>query len=258
MSLISKSSGGGTRPAGDLSLAVTRELGDLSLRQAPRRWTLDNWIKNRRKTVGQVAAAKFVGRVWGIVTTRSTLHLQVYRADLSRVKNFAPWQATWLRDLLAANHPVHELPRVFGGQVVSYGLVGQRVVTTAGVGYIVDAFQNLVELENMKYHGFGTGTGAEASGDTALGTEFTTEYATDNTRPTGTTTEGASANIYRTVATFSPDSGGTLAVTEHGVFSQAAVAGGVVLDRTKFSAVNLVASADSLQATYELTCAAGG
>ena len=141
------------------------------------------------------------------------------------------------------------------GTVTHYGLASMRVVTTAGVGYIVDAFQNSTELENMKYHGFGTGTGSEASSDTALGTEFTTQYASDSTRPTGTTTEGATANIYRTVATFSPDSGGTLAVTEHGVFS--ASSSGVLLDRSVFSAVNTVGGSDSIQATYDLTLTAG-
>jgi hypothetical protein len=139
---------------------------------------------------------------------------------------------------------------------VDYGLVGLKVVTTAGVGYIVDAFQNSVELENQKFHAFGTGTNAEASGDTALQTELTTQYATDNTRPTGTTTENG-ANVYRTVATFSPDSGGTIAVTEHGILSQAATGGGVLLDRTVFSAVNVVAGSDSIQSTYDITFTAG-
>lgn len=142
------------------------------------------------------------------------------------------------------------------GTIEDLGLLGLRVVTTAGVGFIVDAHQNLVELEDMKYHGFGSGTGNEATSDTALGTEYTTEYVTNSTRPTGTQVEGA-ANIYRTVATFAPDSGGTLAVTEHGIFSSATVGAGVLLDRTKFAAVNLVASADSLQVTYDLTYTAG-
>ncbi|HEX6020907.1 MAG TPA: hypothetical protein VFZ00_02850, partial [Solirubrobacter sp.] len=35
------------------------------------------------------------------------------------------------------------------GDVEHLGLASLRVVTTAGVGYIVDAFQNLTELENM-------------------------------------------------------------------------------------------------------------
>lgn len=141
------------------------------------------------------------------------------------------------------------------GRRLHYGLASLRVVTTAGVGYIVDAFQNSVEVENMKYHGLGTGTNAEAVGDTALQTELTTEYSSDNTRATGTTTEGASANIYRTVATNTVD--GAAAVTEHGILSQAATGGGVLLDRSKFSVINL-ASGDSIQSTYDLTFSAGG
>lgn len=144
----------------------------------------------------------------------------------------------------------------YDGTVDQLGLMSLRVVTDAGVGFVVDAFQNLVELENMKFHGFGTGTTAEAAGQTALVTELTTQYAADSTRPTGTTTEGA-ANVYRTVATLSPDTGGTIAVTEHGVFSQAATGGGTMLDRSVFSAVNLVAGSDSLQVTYDLTFPSG-
>lgn len=146
------------------------------------------------------------------------------------------------------------LTHIRADEMLDLGLASMRVVTTAGVGYIVDAFQNSVEAENMKYHGLGTGTNNEASADTALQTELTTEYGTDNTRPTGTTTEGASANIYRTVATNTLDA--SAAVTEHGIFSQAANSGGVLLDRSKFAAVNLV-SGDGLQSTYDLTLPAG-
>ena len=110
----------------------------------------------------------------------------------------------------------------------------------------------------MRYHGFGTGTTAEAIGQTALITELTTQYTVDNTRLTGTQTEGGSANVYRTVATLSPDSGGTIAVTEHGLFDNATVGAGTLWDRSVFTAVNLVAGSDSLQVTYDLTLSAGG
>jgi hypothetical protein len=133
------------------------------------------------------------------------------------------------------------------------GLLSRRVVTTAGVNFIVDAFQNSTELENFKYHGLGTNSTAEASSDSALGAELTTQYNPDSTRATGTTTEGASANIYRTVATNTVDA--SAAVTEHGVFSAASA--GTLLDRSVFSTVNLT-SGDSLQTTYDLTCSAGG
>ena len=142
------------------------------------------------------------------------------------------------------------------GERIPYGLATVAVVTTAGVNFIVDAFQNSVELESMNFHGFGTGSGAEAVGNTALGTELTTQYATDNTRPTGTQSENG-ANVYRTVATLDPDA--DVAITEHGIFSQAATGGGVLLDRSLFSAINLSgAGGDTLQATYDFTVTSGG
>jgi hypothetical protein len=139
--------------------------------------------------------------------------------------------------------------------VEDHGLVSKKVVTDTGVGYIVDAFQNLTELENMKFHGLGTGVTAEAASQSALVTELTTEYNPNSTRATGTTAENA-ANIFETVATNTLDSG-TPAVTEHSAFS--ATSAGVMLDRSLFSAINLVgANGDSLQTTYRLTFTSGG
>ncbi len=142
------------------------------------------------------------------------------------------------------------------GRVTDFGLASLRVVTTAGVNYLVDALQNIVEPENLKYHGIGTGAVAEAVGDTALGAELTTQYNPDSTRATGTTTEGASANIFRSVGTNTLDSG-TPAVTEHGLFS--ASSAGTLLDRSVFSAINLNgANGDGLQTTYDYTLSTGG
>lgn len=256
---MSMQTGGRSTAHGHASHQLARDLGVLTdrrpLAKAPLAWRVSNFLQNRRKTVGQVTAAAMVGKVFGFAPMLAALSGRVYRADLSRL---APEQILKLKALLQENVDVRLLPAHFGGQALEYGLLSQRLVTDTGVGFIVDAFQNLVELEIMKFHGFGTGTTNESAAQTALVTELTTEYATDNTRPTGTTTEGASANIYRTVATLSPDSGGTIAITEHGIFSQAANSGGVLLDRSKFSAVNLVASADSLQTTYDLTVSSGG
>jgi hypothetical protein len=131
------------------------------------------------------------------------------------------------------------------GRRTMLGLISTRVVTTAGVGYIVDAFQGSVEPENMKYHGMGTGNTAENASDTQLVTEV-------ETRATGTTTEGASANIYRTVGTCAATT--NRAIVEHGVFS--ASSNGVLLDRSVFSTINL-ANGDSIQFTYELTFPSG-
>ncbi len=135
-----------------------------------------------------------------------------------------------------------------------YGVLSRRVVTNNGVGFLVDTFQNLLEPETMKYHGIGTGTNAEAAGDSALQTELTTQYNPDNTRATGSTTESASG-IFQTVGTNTVDA--TVAITEHGILSQSATGGGVLLDRSVFSALNLV-SADSLQTDYRLTLSSGG
>ena len=131
------------------------------------------------------------------------------------------------------------------GSRVNYGVVSRRVVTTAGVGFITDAFQNLVELEAMNYHASGTGTTAEAVGDTALVTEAATRVAGTQSEP--------SANVYRTVATIPYT--GTLAVTEHGIFSAAAA--GTLLDRSVFAAINVV-NLDSIQFTFSLTTSSGG
>ena len=208
------------RPTGSLHLPVIR--GPRPRVHRALGWRVKNWLTHRWRELPATLAVWLARRLASVPVITSALRLRVLHGD---------------------------------GSVTDLGVVSRRVVTTAGVNYIVDAFQNTVEVENMKYHGFGTGTGAEASGDTAHGTEMTTQYATDNTRPTGTTTEGASANIYRTVATFSPDSGGTIAITEHGVFS--ATSSGTLLDRSVFSAVNVVAASDSIQSTYEITFSAG-
>lgn len=241
---------------GERQHRVIRRLGPLADRQPPRRlsflqWVLANWHRSRQ---GQ-PPIDFQGEVAGVLTFRPALYGRVYHADWSKL---APWQAERLRDLLRRNHPVLDLPRYFGGAALDLGLLSTRVVTTAGVNFMVDAFQNTAELENFKFHGYGTGGAAEGVGNTALTTELTTEYASDNVRPTGSQGEGASANVYRTTATLSPDSGGTLAITEHGIFDQAATGGGTLWDRSLFAAVNLVAGSDSLQTQYDLTCTAGG
>ncbi len=136
-----------------------------------------------------------------------------------------------------------------GGEVWDYGHVGCHLIVTAGKNYVASCFDNTAEPENLKYHGYGTGSTAANVSDTALGTELTTQYAVDSTRPTGS--QAHSSATYTTVATLSPDSGGTIAITEWGLFS--ASSSTTLFDRQVFSAVNLVASSDSLQTTYVLT-----
>ena len=131
------------------------------------------------------------------------------------------------------------------GTVEPLGAVSRRVVTNNGVGFIVDAFQNLTELENMNFHAVGTNATAEAASDSALGTEV-------ETRASGTQTE-PSSNQYRTTATISITA--TRALTEHGLLS--ASSAGVLFDRSVFSTINLV-NGESIQCQYTLTLTAGG
>lgn len=129
------------------------------------------------------------------------------------------------------------------------GAFGPNLIVNAGEAYLVDSWQNLVELETMKFHGCGTGATAAAEGDTALQTESTTVLNPDSTRATGSLTE-ASASVFRTVGTLTFD--GAAAVTEWGLLSQAAIPGGTLWSRIVFSAIN-VANGDSIQFTYDLT-----
>lgn len=129
------------------------------------------------------------------------------------------------------------------GKVTDHGVISTKKVTTAFRNYIVDSLQNSTTspLDAFSYHGCGTGTTAEDNTQTALVTEV-------GSRVDGTQTEGATADIYRTVATITP--GGSYAITEHGVFS--ASSGGTMMDRSVFSAINVTAS-DSIEFTYECT-----
>jgi len=131
------------------------------------------------------------------------------------------------------------------GRYQDFGIISRRLVTNAGVAFLVDAFQNLTEIEDFKFHASGTSGTAENVTDTALGVEVAT-------RATGSQTEGA-ANEYVTVGTIPYTA--TLSIVEHGIFS--AGAGGTLWDRSVFAAINVV-NLDSIQFTYTLTVNAGG
>ena len=121
-------------------------------------------------------------------------------------------------------------------------------VTDAYVALLVDDLQAAQAAHStFRYHDSGTGIAAEAATDTALGTP------TAEARDTGTQLEGATANVYKSVATHTY--GGSFAITEHGLFNAATV--GTLMDRTKFAAVN-VNSGEKIEFTYELTVSSGG
>ena len=127
------------------------------------------------------------------------------------------------------------------------GVVSRRMVTTAGVTWLATTFTNTAEPETLNFHDCGTGTTAEAIGQTTLVTPF------GGSRVAGTQSTPGSTNIYRSVATISFS--GTFAITEHGLFT--ASTSGTMFDRSLFSAINVV-SGDSIQFTHETTFPSGG
>ncbi len=133
------------------------------------------------------------------------------------------------------------------GWTIDYGVVGYRSITTAFVNYMVDQLQTETSTwGDFKFHDSGVGTTAENVSNTAM------ETTDGESRATGTQTE-TSANIYSSVGTIAYTT--TKAITEHGLFNDASA--GTLLDRTVFSAVNVV-NGDSIQFSYALTVSSGG
>ena len=127
-------------------------------------------------------------------------------------------------------------------------VVKDRVVTTAFVNYIVaNLIAELAAFGDFKFHHSGTGIVAEAASDTALGTPIAAG------RDTGTQVEGASANIYKSIATTTYTV--TAAITEHGLFNIATV--GTLMDRTVFAAINVV-DTNKIEWTFTIQFTAGG
>lgn len=134
------------------------------------------------------------------------------------------------------------------GRYIDYGVVAHGLVTTAFVNFMVDQLQTETSVwGDFKYHDSGEGTTGATIGDTDI------ETTDGESRATGSQTEGASANIYKSVGTIAYTT--TKAITEHGLFNN--TTGATLLDRHTFSAIN-VGNGDSIEFTYELTCSAGG
>lgn len=134
------------------------------------------------------------------------------------------------------------------------------LITDAGLNFLAVAFTvdgAGADVFNFKYHDSGTGSTAAAQTDTALQTQ-----AGPATRATGTNTQTQSASgtgsttpaIVQSVGTIAYT--GTLAITEWGLFSQAAQ-GGTMWDHRIFSAINVV-NGDSISFTYSLSLPGGG
>jgi len=128
------------------------------------------------------------------------------------------------------------------GKVIDEREVINKKVTTAFVNFIVD--QLITETSafgDFKYHDSGTGTNAENASDTALQTPC------GEARDVGSQIEGGETYEYKSVATNTY--AGSFAITEHGLFN--AAADGILMDRTVFSAINVVAD-DKIEFTFTI------
>jgi len=133
-------------------------------------------------------------------------------------------------------------------------VVHDKVVTDVFCEDIVDnLIAEVSAFGDYKYHHSGTGVGAEAAADTALGTPEL------DARTVGTQAEDGS-KVYQSVATETFD--GIAAITEHGLFNTAGaggppVTGGILMDRTLFAAINVV-NTNQIEWTFTISFTSGG
>jgi hypothetical protein len=159
-------------------------------------------------------------------------------AELTAVHLKPDGKGGWVR----AKHP-NKLKALLGFHDVRHG---HKCITTAYVTYLALMHQtDATAIGDFKYHDSGIGTGDEAVGDTSLGTPW------GGARDVGT--QVASTNTYTSVATTTYNA--TKAITEHGLFNASSSV--TLMDRTKFSAINVV-SGDGIQWTFVITFTAGG
>src|SRR6478735_229003 len=97
---------------------------------------------------------------------------------------------SWLTGIPTVTGRLRLRKRLIDGTWIDYGWVGYRVVTNAGVAFMVDDFDPTTasatnDITTLKYHGVGTTNTAENVADTALAAECTTALNPDSTRATG-------------------------------------------------------------------------
>lgn len=221
---IAAEQGGSAQPAGTLTRQVNRELPASVIRM-----TSELSAKKLRRD-----------------PTGSVVH---YEEDERPARFSEMSMRERVRWFLTRERPIEYVPREVRYRVVEdYGVVSRKVVTTVGVTDIANSFINTFEPETYNYHAAGTGSTAEAIGDTALVTEVETRIAGTQSSP--------SAGQYRTVGVVAFTA--TRTINEHGIFNQLAT-GGRLFDRSMFSGSPIgVVNGDSIQFTYTVTFTAGG
>lgn len=139
-----------------------------------------------------------------------------------------------------------KIERNNGEVVEDLGLVSCRKVTLAFAERLVDAMITSGDvIDSFNQHKQGSGSTAEASGDTAL---VSAQAGAQAVTGGAAMTHGASSNIFRTVGTLT--AGSAYGIREHGVFN--ASTGGILLDRSVVTNID-VNTDDVVTWTYELT-----
>jgi hypothetical protein len=126
----------------------------------------------------------------------------------------------------------------------------KNLIVRVGKASIAARINGASAVNAYSYLALGTGTGATAAANTALGTEITLSglaRASAAVSRVSTTVSNDTAQIVHTwTAT------GTFAITEEGVFN--ASSNGTMLARRQFAAINVV-NGDQLQVTHKITVA---
>jgi len=175
------------------------------------------------------------------------MHGKLIGKTLLTARLFEPRDKSLGLDFLRA-HPVTKHPELYKEVKSGRRQVKNRCVTNAYVNLLVDDLQSAqASHSDFKYHDSGTGTVAESAGDTALGTPC------GEARDAGTQVEGATANVYKSVATHTYAA--SFAITEHGLFNAATA--GTLMDRSVFAVINVV-SGNQIEFSYELSVSSGG
>lgn len=248
---------------GELGVSGDLQARLIKLKKAPVSWKLRNNL--RWSFIKGWIAAKLVApfaNFWGVCTIMGELHIKVRRLEHPDYISIYRELGERLR-LANSDHERSALSAAMDkflvnyGVWTNYGVVSHRVITDAGVAFLVDDWDNNGQDQTtMNFHGCGTGAGAEAVGNTALTTESTTALVPDSTRATGTRSQ-PTANQYRSVGTLTFDA--DAAIIEHGLFSASGTGTGTLWDRSTFAAINVVgANGDSIQFTYTATISSGG
>jgi len=131
------------------------------------------------------------------------------------------------------------------------GILSTRVVTTAFVNLLVDALQGIsgATINTFNRHDSGTGTNVESVVDIALQTPC------GEAADIGSQIEGASANIYKSVAEHTYTTSGGFTITEHVIKN----ADDIVMDRSVFADAGIPVDVDDvIRWTYQLSVVAGG